>query len=161
MSTPKEFGETRAFKIGPCQHKGKGESFCDGHYNGPRCPMKYAFFGLLVAQGGYLEKRAGPEGGECPEYMEWSFPWKGKTEYVAVIDGKQEPGFKPDVDGPCMSITMKATSDELLNEIARIYEMIPEGARAITRHLIKSFDASDDIRERAFRSCSHRHEIGE
>jgi len=146
----------KTIKIGPCDKRGKSDAFCNGEYNGPRCPAKYAFFGLVNSQGGWKEQEGNIDG-SCPEYVKWAIPWEGKTEYVEIVNGGQGPGFHSD-NGHCMYMKIIATNPKVLKTMEELFELVPKGNNAITSYLKENLGAPSNIREIAFQTASHHNE---
>lgn len=154
----KKFSKPKKFILGPCKNKSK-KNYCDGKFNLPKCPIKYAFFGIVTSLKGWKEYEIGDtcKIGKytCPEYVEWAIPWKGKTEYIGFVDGGQLKGFKPSNKGPCLFMTIISTNSDLLKTINELFEFVPKSEAEMTKYLKTNLMAPVDIRKKAIKIASN------
>ena len=150
-----DFKVEKRVDIGPCKYKGR-KDFCNGKNNFPSCPAKYAFFGLIASQGGWKNYELIDEKNEtCPEYVEWGIPYKGKTEYVAIVDGGQLASFKKGVKGPCIFQVMKSTNTEIIKILDDLFSLVKKDSNEITEYLQKNLDAPSNIKEKTLKIISN------
>lgn len=164
----KEFTNTKKFTVGPCDMKGQDE-YCHedrksdtGYFNYVKCPVKSAFFSIVAATNGYLERRVAEDAtvcsadGKCPGYVEWAIPWKGKTEYIAITKGGQLSGIRKDEKGPCAFFEMKTTNPEMFDILSDLFNSISENPSSIGHYLEKKFNIPySEIKDRALEIASH------
>jgi hypothetical protein len=145
---------SKKFLLGPCPDKGK-KGYCDGRFNGVRCPVKYAFFGVIELLHGWKEEE-GKRDGSCPEWVKWGVKWKSSNEFIEIIDGGQLPGFRK-CKGPCLFQVMKFTNTDVQSVFKDAFSRIPNGNDELTRYF-RSINTPADIRQRALKRCSHYNE---
>lgn len=148
--TKSNFKYKARFEIGPCPYRGE-KNFCNGKFNGTKCMFKFAFLGLIYVKNGWKHRSIFKDEKSFrnrePDYVEWGLKWKGKNEFIAVIEAGFLLGLKRGVDEPCIYQVLGFTNKGIIKIFNELLKLTPFCEENITNYLIARLGAPKNIRK--------------